>query len=133
MSEHTSTSTADTTDSDRDDRHRVADADELPEGDRIVTAIDGREIAVFHTNGEYHALSNYCPHQGGPACEGLLSGTLAVDGDDELIWERDGGIVACPWHGWEFDVTDGRHTASDKYRLPVYEAYVEDGTVYVEF
>ncbi|SEH42755.1 Ferredoxin subunit of nitrite reductase or a ring-hydroxylating dioxygenase [Halopenitus malekzadehii] len=135
MTDHTPTSTGTDEPIEADehtDRHRVAAAVDLPPGDRVVVDVEGREVAVFNVDGEYHALSNYCPHQGGPACEGLVSGTLEVDGDDELVWDRAGEIVACPWHGWEFDVTDGHHTASDRYRLPVYEAYAEDGDVYIE-
>ncbi|MFB6124155.1 MAG: Rieske (2Fe-2S) protein [Haloferacaceae archaeon] len=115
-----------------EDLHHVVGVDEFEEGERVVVDVRGREIAVFHSNGEFHALSNYCTHQGGPACEGLLSGTLGVDADDELVWTRDGEIVACPWHGWEFDITDGSHTASDDYRLPTYEVHVVDGELYVE-
>jgi nitrite reductase/ring-hydroxylating ferredoxin subunit len=117
---------------DRDGLHHVAAADDVGDGERVIVDIEGREIAVFHTNGEFHALSNYCTHQGGPACEGLLSGTLDVDGDDELVWRREDEIVACPWHGWEFDVTDGSHTASDRYRLPTYDVRVLDGELYIK-
>jgi nitrite reductase/ring-hydroxylating ferredoxin subunit len=117
---------------DRDDLHHVVAVEDIDDGERIVADFRGREVAVFHSDGEFHALSNYCTHQGGPACEGLLSGTLDVDEDDELVWSRDGLIVSCPWHGWEFDITDGSHTASDQYRLPTYEIHVIDGEVYVE-
>ncbi|MCO8265418.1 Rieske (2Fe-2S) protein [Haloferax sp. AB510] len=117
---------------DLDNLHHVITADELDEGERLVVDIQGREIAVFHSNGEFHALSNYCVHQGGPACEGQLSGTLDVDEDDELIWSCDKEIVSCPWHGWEFNITDGSHTASNHYRLPTYDVHVEDGELYVK-
>lgn len=26
----------------------------------------------------------------------------------EYIWSREGEILRCPWHGWEFDITTGR-------------------------
>jgi len=119
-------------DPDRANLHHVTAADDIADGERIIVEVSGREIAVFHSNGEYYALSNYCTHQGGPACEGLLGGTLDVDDDDELVWACEDEIVACPWHGWEFDITDGTHTASDEYRLPTYDVHVRDGDVYVE-
>jgi len=119
-------------DPDQRNVHHVIAADDISDGERIVVDITGREIAVFHSNGEFYALSNYCTHQGGPACEGLLSGTLDVDEDDELVWACDDEIVACPWHGWEFDITDGTHTASDDYRLPTYDVHNLDGELYVE-
>lgn len=116
---------------DSDELHRVVSVDAFDDTDRVVVDIEGPEVAVIRANGEFHALSNCCPHQGGPACEGLLSGTMGVDDDFELTWERDGEIVACPWHGWEFDVTDGRHTASERYRLPTYEVRIADDELYV--
>ncbi|ADD05814.1 Rieske-type iron-sulfur protein (2Fe-2S) [Natrialba magadii ATCC 43099] len=123
--------TNDTQNPETDGLHHVASADELEEGERIIADVEGREVAVFNSNGDLYALSNYCPHQGGPACEGLLSGTLEVDEDEDLVWSCEDEIVACPWHGWEFDVTDGRHTASDKYRLPTYDVREIDGELYV--
>ncbi|MFD1571836.1 Rieske (2Fe-2S) protein [Halorubrum laminariae] len=119
-------------DPDWDDLHHVIAAEDIADGERIIVEVSGREIAVFNSNGELHALSNYCTHQGGPACEGLLGGTLDVDEDDELVWAYEDEIVACPWHGWEFDITDGTHTASNDYRLPTYDVHVRDGEVYVE-
>jgi nitrite reductase/ring-hydroxylating ferredoxin subunit len=121
---------ADDTTPPADDLHRVAPRAALAESDRVVADVRGREVAVFEVDGEYHALSNYCTHQGGPACEGLLSGTLDVE-DGELTWCREDEVVACPWHGWEFDVTTGAHLASDRYRLPTYEVHVIDDDLYV--
>ena len=115
----------------RADRHYVAGADELGPGDRVIVEIDGREICVFNVDGEFHALANYCVHQGGPACEGLLSGTLAVDDDFELVYSREGRVLSCPWHGWEFDVTTGEHLSHTGYRLPTYDVEVEDDGIYV--
>jgi nitrite reductase/ring-hydroxylating ferredoxin subunit len=112
--------------------HRIGPAEEINEGERVIADVRGREIAVFNLDGEYHALSNYCTHQGGPACEGLLTGTVDVDENAELCWARDDEIVSCPWHGWEFDVTDGSHLGSDRYRLPTYDVRVVEGDLYVD-
>lgn len=115
------------------DRHRVGRADELDDGERVIVDVDGIEIAVFDVDGEYHAVLNYCVHQGGPACEGALMGTLDVDDSPEraLSYERDGRVVSCPWHGWEFDVTTGEHIAPTGYELPTYDVVVDDGDLYL--
>lgn len=78
--------------------YHVISVDELDEDKRIIADIKGREIAVFYSNSEFHALSNYCAHQGGPACEELLSGTFEADEGDKLIWSCKDEIVAYPWH-----------------------------------
>ena len=36
---------------------------------KLVT-IEGREIGVFNVHGEFYALRNRCPHQGGALCKG---------------------------------------------------------------
>ncbi len=113
-------------------RYFVASTAELESNDRVIAEIQGREIAVFDVDGEYYAVANYCVHQGGPACEGLLSGTVTVNEEMELSYDQEGEVVACPWHGWEFDVKTGEHLASSEYVLPTYDVVVDDCKVYVE-
>ena len=111
--------------------HRVGRADELAPGDRLVAEVRGREVAVFNVDGGFHAVVNHCTHQGGPVCEGLLSGTLGVGDDGALRYERTDRVLSCPWHGWEFDVTTGEHLAPTGFRLPTYDVVVEDGDLLV--
>jgi len=89
-------------------KHRVATVDEIPVGGRKLVDIAGRSIGVFNINGEYFALRNTCPHQGGALCEGLLTGFLTADVPGEYEYTRRGEILRCPWHGWEFDVKTGQ-------------------------
>lgn len=115
----------------------VADVADLADGDRVIFEAEGREICVFKTDGEYHAYLNWCPHQNGPACEGKLAGTLDAEFDREslevsLSSSREGEVLACPWHGWEFDVTDGRCLSRAGVKLPSYPVRVEDGEVVVK-
>ncbi len=49
----------------------VARADEIAPGERKIVDIGGRSVGVFNIGGEYFALRNRCPHQGGPLCAGL--------------------------------------------------------------
>lgn len=113
-------------------RHRICDETRLAaEGSRVIVEVEGREVAVFNVDGEYHALPNHCIHQGAPLCEGELTGRMTVDDDWEWVWEDEGTVITCPWHAWKFDVTTGKNVKDDRYRLPQYEVEVEDGTVYV--
>jgi nitrite reductase/ring-hydroxylating ferredoxin subunit len=88
-------------------RFEICPASELEPGDRCIETLDGFSVGVFNVDGEYHAMKNDCPHQRAPLCEGKLTGTNTSDTPGEYNWERDGRIVTCPWHGWEFDVTTG--------------------------
>jgi nitrite reductase (NADH) small subunit len=110
----------------------VGSIDSFEETNRLLLEVGNRQIAVFSAEDEFYALSNYCVHQGGPMCEGLLSGTMDTDEDGELLYNVDRRVVSCPWHGWEFDVEDGKHLSDPQYRLPSYDVVVEDEQLYVE-
>ena len=43
-----------------------------------------------------------------PLCEGPLTGTTLPGPPGTFRFGREGEILRCPWHGWEFDVTSGR-------------------------
>ena len=76
--------------------HRVAEPDELPEG-RVKSATAGTvTVALIHFQGQFVAMDNRCPHQGGPLGEGSIE--TGVEGK---CWLR------CPWHGWDFDPLTG--------------------------
>ena len=45
---------------------------------------------------------------------------------DEYLYGREGEILRCPWHGWEFDITNGKSIFNPhKYRVKTYEVTVE--------
>jgi len=92
--------------------HRIADTDELPEG-RVKTVTAGTlSMALTHVDGEFFAMDNKCPHQGGPLGEGSIE-----IGNDKQCWLR------CPWHGWDFDpktgLPPGGHEDSGQKLYPV--------------
>lgn len=110
----------------------ICSVEELPVGERIIEEIDGKEIAVFNINGEYVAVLNYCVHQSGPLCEGVISGTVDADPDKwKYDWEREGQIINCPWHGWEFDLLSGKNLSSPEYELITYEVTTENNQIQV--
>ena len=114
----------------------VVPAAKLSSGDRVVVSLKGREIAVFNIDGEYYAYPNWCPHQGGPLCEGSVDGTTEENFDRETLtsdlhWIKDGEILQCPWHNWEFDLTENCFMHDADRSLPSYPVRVEDGNVIV--
>ena len=101
--------------------HKVAALDELPDG-RVMSAKAGnRAIALSHFDGQYAAMDNKCPHQGGPLGEGSIE-----KGVDGKCWIR------CPWHGWDFDPLTGKppggHEDTGQETYPV---EIRDDGVYV--
>jgi nitrite reductase/ring-hydroxylating ferredoxin subunit len=115
----------------------VARTAEIPPGGRKLVEIGGRSIGIFNLHGEYFALRNRCPHQGGPLCSGYRFSALSAATPGEYERERDGEIIRCPWHGWEFEIRSGRswfdpeHRRVRSYRVRVEEA-VQDVEATVE-
>lgn len=121
------------TDDSIDDRlHYVAPVAAFDDTNRVIATVNGREIGIFEIEEEFYGLSNFCVHQGGPSCEGQISGTVTETEDGELTYEKDGELVSCPWHGWTFDIKTGRLDARpEDYRLPTYDVEVINDEVYV--
>lgn len=110
-------------------KHVVATTDEIPPGGRKIVEVGGRSIGVFNVDGEFFALRNRCPHEGGPLCKGYLSGLIQSQEPGEYTYERRGEILRCPWHGWEFDVKTGQSWFDPaKLRVKSYEAKIEPGS-----
>ena len=102
-------------------RYVVAEADEIAPGERKIVTVAGRSIGVFNVDGEYFALRNRCPHQGGALCEGQLWGVLQSDRPGEFDYRPSREVIACPWHGWEFHLRTGQSwCAPDKLRVSRY-------------
>ena len=93
----------------------------------------GSRSASSMSNGDVYALSNICPHQFGPLCEGTVNGTMACSAATgwKFAWVRQGEIVTCPWHGIEFDIVTGKSLSSPRLRVRTYPVTVEDGQVKV--
>jgi nitrite reductase/ring-hydroxylating ferredoxin subunit len=107
--------------------HPVCAVEDLPPGERAVVTVDDVEIGVFNVDGEFHALRNVCPHKRAPLCEGTLVGLRSADSPDDVTVERTGEILKCPWHGWEFDVTDGHLVVDpDGMRARSYDVSIGD-------
>ena len=60
------------------------------------TAVRRRpSMALTRCGGRVGALDNHCPHQGGPLGEGSI----------------EGGLLRCPWHGYDYDPITGKPPA----------------------
>ncbi|MGH2404477.1 MAG: Rieske (2Fe-2S) protein [bacterium] len=108
------------------DRHVIGKAADLPAGQRLLVSLKGLSIGVFNVHGSYYALLNRCSHQGGPLCLGALVGLAASTGPGEYAMTRQGEIIRCPWHAWEFDVRTGKAILDPhKVRVKTYPVTVE--------
>lgn len=106
-------------------RHAVAQINELPPGARLIAQVPafGKiiEIGVFNVGGCLVAYRNVCPHAGAPVCVGKVCGTTLPGAVGEYVLAREGEILRCPWHGWEFDLLSGEHLVDEKMKLRAYD------------
>ena len=73
-------------------RHHVGRLDDLTAGQLKLVEANGARVVLARVRDEVFACRDECTHQGGPLSEGRLTGTR----------------LACPWHGWMFDVRTGQ-------------------------
>jgi nitrite reductase/ring-hydroxylating ferredoxin subunit len=95
---------------------RVPLAEAPAEGERRLVELGGRTIGVFRLHGGYFALADRCPHRGAPLCS---SGEVvnAVEGVGSAARvTREGALVRCPWHKWDFDIATGRCAVDSRLR-----------------
>ncbi len=94
--------------------HRVLDAKNLPEGRVTTVAAGHKSVALVHYDGQFSALDNHCPHQGGPLGEGSI----------------EKGMLRCPWHGFDYCPLDGKSPGFDDEAV-TYALEVRDGEIFV--
>lgn len=112
-------------------KYPIAKTNEIPPGERKIVEIGGRSIGVFNVNNNYVAVLNICPHELAPICRGRVSGTTLPSQPNEFRWGREGEILFCPWHGWEFDLLTGKALADRRKRLHLHTVTIEDDVIYV--
>ena len=86
---------------------------DLPPEKGMAVYVGGRDIALFNVAGEILAVGNECPHQSGSLGDGRL----------------EGGIVACPLHGWEFDARSGACMTVPGESVPCFPVRISGGDV----
>lgn len=91
----------------------VARAVDLPSGECQVVEVGNIEVVLINRDGNFFAVDNVCPHQGGPLGEGDIEG-------DALI---------CPWHGWRFNFKNGEKMNNPDLKVKTYAVRVENRDV----
>ena len=96
---------------------RVSRLEDLPPGEIRFVELAGVKVALARVGDTVYACGDTCPHQGGPLSGGKLYGTR----------------LACPWHGWSFDVKTGVCLFPSRGGpVPTFPVRVTDGEVFVE-
>jgi nitrite reductase/ring-hydroxylating ferredoxin subunit len=95
----------------------VARLEDLPHGAPWLVEVNGIRVVLARVGDNVYACGEVCVHQGGPLSEGTMSGSR----------------LACPWHGWQFDVRTGMCLMPTRGgAVPTYPVRIEAGDVWVE-
>jgi nitrite reductase/ring-hydroxylating ferredoxin subunit len=95
---------------------------DVPAGARASVELDGRRFTVFNLGERFVAYQDHCLHQGGPVCsQGTLhphlTAELTPDGEVREFFKEGDQVIACPWHGWEYDLATGEALWNRQRRL----------------
>ncbi len=93
-----------------DSWQRVCALDELTDSSGREFAIGDQVIAVFRVDGKVCATDGMCAHQGGPLAAG----------------DVDGSCVTCPWHGWQYDITNGCNLLTGRKMISTFPVEIRD-------
>jgi nitrite reductase/ring-hydroxylating ferredoxin subunit len=96
---------------------RVSRLEELVAGQPRLVEVNGVRVVLARVGDSVYACGEVCVHQGGPLSEGTLSGAR----------------LACPWHGWQFDMRTGNCLMPTRGgAVPSYPVRIDEGEVWVD-
>ncbi len=97
---------------------RITATGNIPLREGRAIRLGTREIAVFNLGDRFLAIDNRCPHEGGPLCDGIVTGASVV----------------CPLHAWKISLETGvvERPGTAAPCLRTYPARVEDGIVLLQ-
>jgi nitrite reductase (NADH) small subunit len=97
---------------------RVTAVDNLPLREGRAVTLGDRDVAFFNLGDRVLAADNECPHQGGPLCDGIVTGDSVV----------------CPLHAWKVNLMTGdveRPSHGKDHCVSTYPTRIEDGIVII--
>lgn len=111
----------------------VGDAAELVDGKFKIVQQGTFKIGVTRLrDGTIRAVRNWCPHKGAAICKGVIGGTWPPSAPGDLVYDREGEILVCPWHGFEYDLRTGDELyRKAPTRLRFYEVVERDARIYL--
>lgn len=90
------------------------DKEELQEGRVMTVTAAHKGFCLTHFEGQFSALDNRCPHQGGPLGEGSI----------------ENGLLRCPWHGWDYHPCTGLAPGFDD-GVDTFPIKIEGAKIYI--
>ncbi len=96
--------------------HQACSAADVPADAGHEVLVAGRIVAIFRSDDGFLAVDGMCAHQGGPIAQGAVSGKC----------------VTCPWHGWQYDLSDGTNLLTKKKMLDCFPCEQRGDTIWLD-
>jgi nitrite reductase/ring-hydroxylating ferredoxin subunit len=87
----------------------------VPVGEARSVQLGDVQVGVFHEKEGLFAIDNYCPHRSAPMHDGFVKD----------------GVVTCPWHQWQFRLSDGVCLNIPGARTATYPLEVREGKIWI--
>jgi len=81
----------------------IGPSKDFPPGSQQSLRIDNIPVVIFNVEGMYLAIADVCPHAGMPLGQGELCGKR----------------ITCPFHGYSYNIEDGKNTDFPNDEPPV--------------
>jgi nitrite reductase/ring-hydroxylating ferredoxin subunit/rhodanese-related sulfurtransferase len=95
---------------------KVARKSEIDPGTARSIDVAGRALALVRVGDAFYAVDGQCLHRGGSLGNGVLEGSA----------------LACPMHGWRYDVTTGRAEHDPRMALVCHRVVVDGDDILVQ-
>lgn len=89
-------------------------------------------VVVCSEAGRYYAVRGICPHQGADLGKGQLTSLTVSEEPGVYGFAKEGEILRCPWHSFDYDVVSGKCISAPNLRVKTYPVYVDDGEIVVD-
>ncbi|MBI1822168.1 MAG: nitrite reductase (NAD(P)H) small subunit [Nitrospirae bacterium] len=94
---------------------KVGNCQDIPQGEGRRYFLNGEAVGVFNLGNKIFAISNLCPHLGGPLSDGLILG-------EEVV---------CPLHYRKVNLKTG--CVKNEYeKVRTYEVVLKNGEIYLK-
>jgi nitrite reductase (NADH) small subunit len=90
-------------------------SDALAENATLCVNLGEAQVGLFRTAQGLFAINNVCPHRGAPLNDGFVHD----------------GAVTCPWHQWDFKLSDGACVNVPNVRITTYPVEDREGKIWV--
>ncbi len=96
---------------------KIANKDEIHEGNGKEVTVNGQRIALFLSNNKYYAIEALCRHQDGSLAPGKVQGE----------------VVECPLHFWHYNIRTGELLDYiDGVKLNTFDIDVRKNEIYLD-